>query len=772
MSELAEPRLQPASSWSAIWILPIVALCIGAWLAWQSYSQSGIEVKVFFESGEGIAAGKTEVIYKGMPIGKVIGLKLDDEGERRGVLATLELNQDFSENLRADTRFWLVKPNLSLAGITGLETLVSGNYIAVSPGQGEPTRDFVALASAPPLPDSQPGLHLTLKADRLGSLDRDSPVFYRQVQVGRVKSYRLAEDQTTIEINIYIEPEYASLVRKHTRFWNASGLSIDASLSGIKVRSESLASLLAGGIAFATPEHRQDSPPLDPSVSFRLYEDFASAQAGLKVLLKLVDFDGLSSGRTPVMYQGIEVGQLKKLTVDPSLSYAQAELIIDPLAEDYIVEGTDFWVVRPSISLAGITGLEALVKGNYIALRPGEPGQAAKREFVAQPKAPPLDLKAPGLHLVLFANARGSLEVGSPVLYKQVRVGSVQSYQFSRDQSQVVFGVHIEPEYANLVNASSKFWNASGISLKAGLAGVELKSESLQTLMSGGIAFETQNPSAKAISRVERFQLHADRDEAFKRGQSIRLVVEQADGLKPGTAIRYKGLEMGQVEAVELSADLSKVILHVRITEAAARIAAKGSRFWQVKPKVGLNGVEHLETLVMGPYIEVQPAPSGAPLQTEFSLQAQAPKAQNKGLELTLSAARRGSLVVGSPVTYREVQVGRVTDVGLGPTADRVLIGVVIEPRYSNLVHTGSRFWNISGFGLDVSLFGGAKLRTESVETLLQGGVAFATPDEPLMGNPALPKQTFALFDEPRPEWLSWAPRLKLAPKVDNEFFD
>ena len=235
-----------------------------------------------------------------------------------------------------------------------------------------------------------PGLHLTLKAERLGSLNRDSPVFYKQIQVGRVKSYALMEEQNLIEVKVFIQPEFASLVRKHTRFWNASGVSIDAGLSGVKVRTESLASIVAGGIAFSTPDHRKDSPPTDPSLPFRLYEDFDSAQAGIRVSLKLHEFDGLEPGRTPVMYKGIQVGHLKTFKIDQDLNGARVELMLDPRTEDYLVEGTDFWVVKPSISLAGITGLEALVKGNYIAIRPGEAGKAAQRDFVAKAKAPPL----------------------------------------------------------------------------------------------------------------------------------------------------------------------------------------------------------------------------------------------------------------------------------------------------------------------------------------------------------------------------------------------
>ena len=766
MSDLPTAKTRPASNWSAIWILPLIALIIGGWLGWKAYSETGIDIQVRFESGEGIVANKTEVVYKGMPVGKVKTLALDESGPSKGVIATIEMDKDVEQYLKTNTRFWLVKPSVSLAGITGLETLVSGNYIAVSPGDGESTRKFKALSQEPPLSDAKPGLHLTLKAERLGSLNRGSPVFYKQIQVGQVKSYVLSEDHNTVEIKVFIEPTYANLVRKHTRFWNASGISIDANLSGVKVRSESLASIVAGGIAFATPENRKDSPPTDPNLPFRLYEDFDAAQAGIKVKVKLSDFEGLQAGRTPVMYKGIQVGSLKALKVDPDLSSASAELALDPLAEDYLVEGTQFWVVKPSISLAGITGLEALVKGNYIAIRPGDKGGKPEREFVARPKAPPLDLRSPGLHMVLFTDNLGSLDVGSPVLYKQVKVGSVQSYQFSRTKKQLIIGVHIEKEYEGLVNASTRFWNASGVTLTGGLtSGIQVKSESLQSLMAGGIAFETPKATAPLQKRIPRFRLFSDRDAAMEQGVPITIKVASADGLSSGSPIRFKGLTVGKIESVDLSDDLQSVLLQARITEVPERIARAGTQFWVVKPELGLMKTANLQTLVTGQYLEVQPAPKGRGPQSDFVALEQAPDAvvPEAGLRLVLSAARRGSLKEGVPVTYREVTVGKVTGYELGNTADRVLVHILIEPRYAPLVRSGSRFWNTSGFGVDFGLFKGATIRTESLETLVQGGIAFATPDGDKMGNPARPQQTFPLFDTFEEEWLQWAPKIPLA---------
>lgn len=764
MSDLPTAKTRPASNWSAIWVLPLIALIIGGWLGWRAYSAAGIEIQVRFESGEGIQINKTEVVYKGMPIGKVKALTLDDEGTTRGVIATIEMNKSVEDSLRTGTRFWLVKPSVTLAGITGLETLVSGNYIAASPGEGEPERKFKALSAAPPISDKLPGLHLTLKAERLGSLNRGSPVFYKQIQVGQVKSYVLSEDQRTVEIKIFIEPAYANLVRKHTRFWNASGISIDANLSGVKLRSESLASIVAGGIAFATPEYRKDSPPTDASHPFRLYEDFDAAQAGIRVVVKLSDFEGLQAGRTPVMYKGFQVGTMKTLKVDPDLASATVELALDPLAEDYLVEGTQFWVVKPSISLAGITGLEALVKGNYIAIRPGDKGSSPRRDFIARAKAPPLDLRSPGLHMVLFSDSLGSLDVGSPVLYKQVKVGSIQSYQFSRDQKQVVLGVHIEKEYENLVNGSSRFWNSSGITLTGGLSGIQVKSESLQSLMAGGISFDTPRAKAPLKKQIPRFRLFTNQELATQQGTQITIRVDRADGLRPGTPIRFKGLDVGKIEDVDLTSDLQAVVLTARITEAPEKIARAGTDFWVVKPELGLIKTAHLETLVTGQYLEVLPSAKSTAPQKSFIALKEPPNAsaRDEGLSLTLSAARRGSIKPGVPVTYREVQVGKVTGFELGDTADRVLIHILIEPRYAALVRGGSRFWNSSGFGVDFSLLKGATVRTESLQTLIDGGIAFATPDGDKMGNPARAAQTFPLFDKPEDDWLQWAPKISI----------
>ncbi|HHO8987516.1 MlaD family protein, partial [Pseudomonas aeruginosa] len=174
MSDLPSPKKHKTSNWSAIWVLPLVALAIGAWLGWRAYDQAGVLIQVRFESSDGIQAKKTEVLYKGIAVGKVVALDVSED--IKGVVATIEMDKEARQYLSKGTRFWLVKPRVSLAGVTGLETLVSGVYIAVDPVKGEKEeRYFTALKEPPPLSDKLPGLHLTLKADRLGSLEQGSP---------------------------------------------------------------------------------------------------------------------------------------------------------------------------------------------------------------------------------------------------------------------------------------------------------------------------------------------------------------------------------------------------------------------------------------------------------------------------------------------------------------------------------------------------------------------------------------------------------------------
>ena len=766
MTEQSSPippaRVRPASSWSAIWVLPLIALLIGSWLGWKAYDEQGVMIDIRFASGDGIAAGKTELIYKGMPLGKVQSLDLSKD--KQSVLVHIEVNRAAEDFLRRDSRFWLVQPRVSLAGVTGLETLVSGNYITFEPGQGKKTSHYTALIEPPPLSDALPGLHIQLKSARLDSLSAGSPVYYRQIQVGQINSYALTKEQDAVLIKVHIKPEFAHLVTATTRFWNVSGINVSANLSGVKINVESVVSLLAGGIAFDNMDGEPAAADNNAKPLYELYENFDEAKVGVLVQVALHDFSGVQSGVTAVRWRGQQIGVVKGAKVDADLGGAVAVLSLDPRAAPYITSDAQFWLVKPSITLAGIKGLEALTQGNYIEIKAGRKDAPAQRKFIALAAAPAPDNSVPGLHLKLSSAQVGSVSVGAPVLYRQLKVGSVSSINLARDKQHMQISLLIDPQYASLVNQTSYFWNASGISVSGSLSGIQIKSDSLQSLVEGGIAFDTAEPQGKAVGNGYSFNLFSDNAAATEKGQVIELQVPSGEGLRIGTALRFKGLDVGRVESLGLNAQRTGVLLQVKVFAAADLIARQGAQFWIVGPQLGLMRTANLDTLVSGPYLEVLPPSGAAPTARSFVALSKAPtaQAQLQGLRLTLTTTQRGSLKAGVPISYRGMAVGQVSDLELAPNAEQVLVHILIEPRFSPLVHRGSRFWNASGINLNVSLFDGAKLRTESVEALLEGGIAFATPDDAQQGPAALPGQRFALHSESQDEWLHWQPKIKL----------
>lgn len=741
--------------WSMVWFLPLLALVIGIWLLWRSYSEAGIGIVVRFQNGQGLEIGKTELRYKGLRIGVLERLEFADD--LSWVDAHINVERSAEGALRHGSRFWLVKPRISLDGITGLDTLVSGNYIAIRPGDGSFAREFEADLQPPPVDVTEPGLHLTLKARSLGSLSPGAPIYYKQIKVGSVQEYRLADNFTSVELDVYIPAPYDRLVSPSTRFWNASGISIRGGLGGFNVRTESLATLLVGGIAFYTPDEQAQTPVPNGSV-FTLYEDYASAEAGVPVQIRFQSAEGLVAGSTPVVYRGITLGTVQDVSLSEDLSEVAAKVLFDPRAKALLNTGTRFWLVKPSISLAGLSGLDTLLKGQYIALEPGE-GEPA-REFQALAEGPNLDQVEDGLTLTLKARSLGSVSAGSPVYFRRIEVGKVLGYQLSDDHEQILIEVNIRPAYSHLVNTAARFWHASGIQLSGGLSGIKLETQSLLSLISGGIAFDylEDAKTAKAKPSTE-FILYDNERVALRRGRYVQIRWDDAQGLQPGAELRWQGLKMGEVTAIQPLQNWAGVLVEVLLQPEAYSLAVEGSRFWVVKPEVALSGVQGLDTLVSGAYIRVLPG-RGEAAKTFIGL-AQPPVVEKEqGLRLVLVSAELGSHKAGEGVYYRGVQVGKVVRTALSHTAQDVLIEVLIEPRYANLVRQNSRFWNISGIGVDFGLFKGATIRTQSLETILAGGIAFATPPELAAKAPS--GAYFNLHKEAEPTWLQWRPQIDL----------
>jgi paraquat-inducible protein B len=253
-------------------------------------------------------------------------------------------------------------------------------------------------------------------------------------------------------------------------------------------------------------------------------------------------------------------------------------------------------------------------------------------------------------------------------------------------------------------------------------------------------------------------------DRVREYGPKVTIRFKDAGGLKAGqTPVKYRGVQIGEVTELVLSEDRQHALVKARLRRSAESVAREGTFFWIVRPEVGLGNISGLGTVITGPHVEVAPG-AGKP-RSEFVGLESAPVAfDRKGLKIILISARLGSLKVGSPVYYRGIEVGAVQNHRLGADATVVNIHVYIQRRYANLIRMGTKFWEVSGVDVRAGLFRGVEIDMESLSSLVAGGIAFATPNDP-KDEPAKGDTVFRLYDKPEKGWLEWAPKIAIPPE-------
>jgi paraquat-inducible protein B len=321
--EVPQAMVQTRRQISIVWLVPLVAILIGGWLVYKGLSEKGPVVTISFESAEGLEAGKTKVKYKDVDIGQVETIRFSADLSQ--VLVTAELVKETEPYLTENTRFWVVRPRVTASGVSGLGTLFSGAYIGMDPGKkGRAERNFKGLENPPIITTDIPGREFLLKATTLGSLDIGAPVYYRQIQVGQVISYELDVDGQTLVIKIFINAPHHELVYKNTRFWNASGFDLKLDASGLKLNTESLVTIMMGGIAFETPTSLETGGPAEEGQTFRLYETRESifertyTEKRHFILHFNESIRGLTVG-APVEFRGIRIGQVVDIKAEYDL---------------------------------------------------------------------------------------------------------------------------------------------------------------------------------------------------------------------------------------------------------------------------------------------------------------------------------------------------------------------------------------------------------------------------------------------------------------------
>ncbi|XTZ40090.1 MlaD family protein [Salmonella enterica] len=686
-----EARIKTKRRISPFWLLPVIALLIAGWLVWSSYQDRGNTVTIDFVSADGIVAGRTPVRYQGVEVGTVQDIRLSDDLKK--IEVRVSIKADMKDALRSETQFWLVTPKASLAGVSGLDALVGGNYIGMMPGKGEPEDHFTALDTQPKYRLNNGDLMIHLHAPDLGALNSGSLVYFRKIPVGKVYDYAINTNKQGVTIDALIERRFTNLVKKGSRFWNVSGVKADIGLSGAKVEMENLAALVNGAIAFDSPDK---SEPADPDDEYGLYEDLAHSQRGVLIKLDLPSGQGLKAGSTPLVYQGLEVGQLTKIDLNAGGSVT-GEMTVDPGVVNLLRDNTRIEMHSPKISLSN-TNLSALLTGNTLELVPGE--GKPRNHFVVLPADKNL-LQQPGVvTLTLTASESYGIEAGQPLVMHGVQVGQVLERNLTRKG--VSFAVAIDPQYRELVHGDSKFVVNSRIDVKVGLDGVEFLAASANEWISGGIRIL---PGTKGEMK-DSYPLYANLDKALENSLSdlptttLTLTADTLPDVQAGSVVLYRKFEVGEVITVRPRANAFDIDLHIK--PEYRNLLTADSVFWaEGGAKVQLNGSG----------LTVQASPLSRALKGAISfdnlsgangrlhkgdkrpLYASETSARAVGGQITLHAFDAGKLAEGMPIRYLGIDIGQIQTLKLITAKNEVQATAVLYPEYvQTFARAGSRF--------------------------------------------------------------------------------
>ncbi|GLR78304.1 MCE family protein (plasmid) [Azospirillum oryzae] len=444
---------------SPLWILPLVAVLIAGWLGWRWFEERGPQIVITFQSGDGLEAGRTRIKHKNVDLGVIESVRLSDDLSQ--VIATARMDRTATRHLKEGTRFWMVAPRLSLGGVSGLSTVVSGTYVEMEPGGGDDRREFDALDEPPVIRADVPGRSFNLKTEQLGSLAQGSPVYFRGVQIGEVMGYNLSPQDRTVSVSVFVRAPYEKLVHEGSRFWRSSGIQFSAGADGIKFQTESLKSLALGGVVLETPADPEAGAQANDWATFTLYEDQASAAAArdrLRVRYRLEfpgSVQGLQAG-APVLMRGLTVGHVAAVRLEydenRQVLHIPVDIDIEPdlVARTYaVIDGKpmDEAAVRKLVATQVAKGLRGrLASGNLLTgqklvsfdYEPGNPPTAPGTERSELPTVASSDLesltrsagqvmdKVAALPLdALLADLRGTLQsisgvAGSPDLARSL----------------------------------------------------------------------------------------------------------------------------------------------------------------------------------------------------------------------------------------------------------------------------------------------------------------------------------------------------------------
>lgn len=691
-SPISAAKIRHIKRISPFWLLPFIAFCIGAILFFQIIKEQGTTIRITFNNGEGLIANKTQVRYQGLQIGVVKKVNFTDDLKQ--VLVEANIYPEAESVLRENTRFWLVKPSASLAGISGLDALVSGNYITLQPGDGDDQNEFIAETDSPIAQLDHGDLLVRLEADDLGSISEGASVYFKKIPVGKVYDYRINQNSNKVEIQLLINKTYAHLVKQDSHFWNISGIQANVGISGIQVQMDSLNAIVQGAVAFDSPP---DSPVAKQNQAYQLYPNLQAAQRGLEIDISLANQAGLKVGKTEVFYQNMPIGVLSELSaVDISQEKAKGKLLIDPAMAELFKQNTHIILRHHSLNLGNLTELENALRGQYFDIIAGE-GEAQQQFNVISENE--LLLNDPhNLIIQLIASDTYGIAAGQPIFSHNLAIGKVVSQQI--DGEKVQFKIAIEKQYRHLIYADTQFIAAAHLDLSVGVEGVKIAAANPEKWLQGGIRIVNQKHQGKAQTQYPLYKdlTHADAgiigDNVMP---NITLKTTTLPSISAGSLVLYRQYEVGKILRIQPTA--THFDIDVFIYPKHQHLLTDKSVFW-------VESAAQIDITPKG--ISIQASPVARSLKGAISfdnigstknrtLYENELRARSLGQVLTFTADNATNLSKGMPLRYMGLHVGEIDNISLDSKSHKIVAKAFIHPNYMTLLaKEGSQFKVIS----------------------------------------------------------------------------
>ena len=690
--QLKTAQIRQSRRISPFWLLPIIALIIGATLFFQIIKEQGYTVNITFATGDGLVANKTQIRYQGLQIGVVKKVNFTDDLKK--VVVEANIYPEAKTVLRETTKFWLVQPNASLAGISGLDTLISGNYITLQPGSGEYQYDFMAETEGPIAQIKDGDLLIRLISNDLGSISVGASVFYKKMPVGKVMNYRFTKDQKEIEIDVVIEKAYTNLVKSDSHFWNISGIKADVGMGGVKVDMDSLAAVVQGAVAFDSPEQSQRAMQND---KFTLYPNLQAAQRGVEVDIELPNVAGLSAGGTNVFYQNIQVGTLSQLEdTEASSPVIRGKLLINPSNQDLLKANTKFVLRKPNINLGKLGDLPELLRGQYIDVIAGDGEKTAHFTAINESE---LLLKQPNtLVLNLTAPETYGISEGQEIYYNNLSIGKLVNQQVGPEG--VTFKAAISSQYRNLIYSDTQFIAASNFDMSFGVDGLRFEAASPEKWLQGGVRIVNTRKQGEAKLSYPIYQNMSNAEAGITTNQltpSITLTTNNLPSISKGSVVLYRQYEVGKI--LDIRPTKSNFDVDVYIYPKHRHLLTDKSVFW-------VESAAQIDITPKG--ISIQATPVARSLKGAISfdnsgssknntLYANELRAKSAGQVITLTTDDATNLSKGMSLRYMGLAVGEVESISLDQKTNKIIAKALMNPNYMNLIaKEGAQFRIIS----------------------------------------------------------------------------